>query len=303
MEGLIVFSCLVNEGTQQLVIFQKRISAGDSAELLLPPQHQEELEFVTTYPQILHDIAGNFLIPLDVIYPEDEEGERIDVTTVNATAKHEKDRIIVRFASAPDTVFLTSPVAYVCPASKDFRLALPTLLACDSETVYPMDIFTLNTTKMAGKSITPKPTAFRWDLFKCMQFPALRLMRHYTCADRSKEFNCHIHFQTEDTVRTQAKRKTYISGDGSVFVDNTNLRVISYQEHGLSTMPLVCNCYVTREGATEPYYFGSEIGGCTFDEIPGKLRMTTQHGRVFYIDTTVRRSIDARDFVYFTEPE
>ena len=301
MDGLVLFSCLVNDQKEQLVILQKRVSKDQTLSIELP-KDAKELEFCTVYPQVLDDIASNFMITFDHVYSD--EDECIDVKKVKCTPRRRGNKLELRVdeeSMGTGDLFMTEPIAYTHDARPDFRLALPTLLTTTEtpEVIAPLDIFTLNTTKMAGKHIIPKPTAFRWDLFKCTEFPVMKVMRYYNCPDRTKEFNCHRYFQTLSTVKTKATRNEFISGDGSKFIDNTNLRVVSYQEHQLGAMPMVGGCYLTKEGLEDPYYFGSDIGGCTFDEEPGCLKMTTGNGRVFYIDPTSRAEIDGREFLYF----
>lgn len=299
-----MFSCLVNDNQKQLVVLQKRIyGVKDVSDVPLPENVScDQVDFVEVYPNMLQDVASNFLVTMQVAYTGEEVPLPVQKIPIQSAVADGRVKLHVESERLqPDSASLTDPVAFLLPARRDYRLWIPSKLSTERSSAVrcPLDVFTLNTTKMAGKCIVPKPNAFRWDLVAEVKFPELRIMRHYSCADWAAEFNCNMHLQTDRTVATQSRRKGYIGGDGSRFLDKTNLRVVTYQEFGLSTIPLVCNCYITKKGSTEPYHFGSEIGGCTFEEKPGKILMKTQNGRRFVIDPSEREVFDAREYVYF----
>lgn len=189
----------------------------------------------------------------------------------------EKVREWLRLYYASDYSFLfltfteetaTHPIAYVHEARADKRLFIPTRstqgLFVDPPTddiLFDHTVFSVNTTADAG--IPPMTqrfqTAFRWDMIRGVCFPEITSLHMLTHKDT--HLNSDIFLATHSTPTDS---RLYVGGDGSIFRDNTRLRIVQYIPHGLRTFPVINGAYLASLGSSDPFHFGGSE--CHFEE-------------------------------------
>lgn len=162
----------------------------------------------------------------------------------------------------------TGPIAYIHQARGDKRLFIPgrsTEHLFDTsnpdDISYNHTIFTVNTTLAAGVPPFTRclHTAFRWDLVKDATFPTIERLHMFTHQGRHP--NSDIYFASSLTRKDD---RVYLGGDGSIFRDNTRLRILQYYPCGLRTFPIINGAYLTSPGMADPFHFGG--AECHFDE-------------------------------------
>ena len=177
-------------------------------------------------------------------------------------------------------------MAYVHPARRDRRLFIPTKVnRADEEPGEPKwddIIFTVNTTDSGGSEsgATRINTAFRWDLIGGFSFPQIATIRRILTNVQQPNHDAFL-----PTQATDLHAMPYIGGDGAIFEDRTNLRIVRFHSYGFQTLPVVNGCLLTKEGQRAAYHFGGSH--IVFEEEPGRIKMIDDVGRpteiAFYI--------------------
>ena len=297
------FASLVNNEEQQMTVLDIVVRPGKQEVGLILPLPGSGRE-VSTYPAHLDDVALCFD---DVMTEQMFEAGRSHRSKVMPRYFASFDDLIggifcpesVReymrpyYAVGFSFLFVsfsqetaTGPIAYIHQARDDKRLFIPgrsTEHLFDSDPhddiSYNHTVFTVNTTSAAGVPPFTRRihTAFRWDLVRDAAFPEIESLHMFTHQGRHP--NSDIYFASSSTP---SDSRMYLGGDGSIFRDNTRLRILQYYPCGLRTFPIINGAYLTSPGNADPFHFG--CSECHFDEcmFPGTenwaIRVTDEVG-------------------------
>lgn len=140
------------------------------------------------------------------------------------------------------------------------------------------DVYSINTTESGGTEHVRigggVTRAVRWDIVAATGFlmPEIRTVRQLLLAtstnaisDGGYNFDVFI-----NSLSTPASRE-YVATDGTVFIDNTSLRIVRCIPHGARTLPMVNGALLTSVGGNTPFAFGGT--SVVFDEVGERVRL------------------------------
>lgn len=185
------------------------------------------------------------------------------------------------------------PVAIIHPAREDGRLYLPTLVRSvprGKQIKWNHAIYTINTSPCAGEatSIVNLNTSFRWDKIHIhaspFAFPKFECIRRILTAGMENNHDCFLPTLSTDMTYGSG---IYIGGDGCIFEDRTNLKIVRFQPFGFRTFPIINGSLLSMKDSSQgqsvcsPYHFGGSR--CIFEEETdsdglGRIRMTDDVG-------------------------
>lgn len=276
-----VFTCLVNDEADQLVVVQMAVQP-DKQEVGLFIPIPGDARLVSTYDAHIDHVSDCFADEEYNPLRNDAARHRTHVAPclfhnfdalVNGTYCPENVREWLRthycahsFLYVPFAQETAShPFAYVHPARADKRLFVPAKQYCEdpqADVECDCTVFTVNTTTLAGiPPVTQRfHTAFRWDLIRGVAFPVIESLRMFVHTGTQSNTDMLL-----PTLSTPIHERLYIGGDGSLFHDKTRLRIVQFVPTGLRTYPMINGAYLTNPGEADPFHFGGS--NCSFEEV------------------------------------
>lgn len=277
-----LFGALVDGGRNQLTAFEAAVKVRGDIEgcVKLKTSGKPTIVPLDNYPTLFDDLHRSFIDVNLSTYTPPTRTHTTSAEHIEVFKGEQSWFVNVKLPPGADT-YTIGPFAWKAPARPDKRLWFPTQEGATQN--FQHNLWTVNTTSMGGEACQNREhnRCFRWDLFSGIQFPVIAVVRRLAHTG-SNQRGHDILFATHDT---NLKNRRYVAGDGTIFVDNTNLSIVRFEPYGLATMPLVNGAYLTIAGGNECYHFNGTL--CVFNEMKGYIKMTDDVGMpqesVYYI--------------------